>query len=203
MTPDEPVPVSLTAARERVIDSLSKYFANDAITLDELERRIERAYAAKTAADLARLTADLDAGQPVVAASPTQPPRPAAGAGAAVSLAAPPVHDRLVVIMSETKRRGMWSVPAHLEVLAVMASTRLDLTQSVLPPVVELELHGVMSSTVIVVPPGVRVVNHVSAFMANVRSEHDEGGYVPPTAPVLRLTGYAFMAEVRVKVRRS
>jgi hypothetical protein len=56
---DSPVPDSLTAARERAIQSLSVHFANDALSLEELEQRIEQVYRAANVADVARLTADL------------------------------------------------------------------------------------------------------------------------------------------------
>ena len=62
-------PVS-PAARERVIALLTEGYAQDHLTLDEFERRAAAAYAARTPADLATLTADLgDGGVPGARAS--------------------------------------------------------------------------------------------------------------------------------------
>ena len=59
----------------------------------------------------------------------------------------------------------------------------------------------------IVVPPGLQVVNRLSSLMGSVRGggEPDEaggqgGGWKQGT--VIRLTGWALMAEVQTKVRR-
>jgi hypothetical protein len=41
------------------IEQLSAHFANDELTLEDLERRIERVYKATTPAELDRITADL------------------------------------------------------------------------------------------------------------------------------------------------
>lgn len=40
----EPLPVPLNAERERTIDELSLRFAHDALSIEELERRLELAY---------------------------------------------------------------------------------------------------------------------------------------------------------------
>src|SRR5258705_1635944 len=52
-------PVVSPAAREQAIAVLTERFANDHLTLEEFERRTAAAYAAKTPAALAELTADL------------------------------------------------------------------------------------------------------------------------------------------------
>ena len=45
--------------REAVIDRLRRHTADGRLTVEELEERMERAYGARTRADLARLTEDL------------------------------------------------------------------------------------------------------------------------------------------------
>ena len=62
--PEQRRVVSLVDERERVIQQLSDHFANDRLSLDELEARMDLAYKAATVTDLQRLTADL----PTVAA---------------------------------------------------------------------------------------------------------------------------------------
>ena len=58
------------ADREHVIDTLKDAFVQDRLTKDEFDSRVGHAFAARTHADLAPLTADLPAVPPVV------PPRP-------------------------------------------------------------------------------------------------------------------------------
>ena len=55
---DVPVP-SLARARELKIEELSAHFANDDLSLEDLERRIEQVYRASNVAELETITADL------------------------------------------------------------------------------------------------------------------------------------------------
>ena len=66
-------------------------------------------------------------------------------------------------------------------------------------------MRAVMASIKVIVPPGVRVIVDAHSVMASVQSRADEASSTLPAAssePVIRLTGYAFMADVNVVVRR-
>src|SRR5438045_9225216 len=92
--PEQRPVVSLVDERERVIQQLSDHFANDRLSIDELEARMDLAYKAATVTDLQRLTADL----PTVAAAAQVPvPSPAHGPPA-IALNPP----RLCPIIQET-----------------------------------------------------------------------------------------------------
>ena len=189
-----PVPApSLGEARERVIQLLSEHFANDRLSLDELESRMEAAYKATTAAELARLTNDL----PAAAAAPLPAP--------AVETLPMPDRERVYSVMSETKRAGAWLVPQRLDLVALMSDTTIDLTQATLPNgIIDIHVRSLWAAVKILVPPGLQVVSRMSAVMGSVHGggEPNEaaGGWRQGT--VVRLTGWALMAEVQTKVRR-
>jgi len=188
--PDKIVP--LERERERAIELLSQHFAHDNLSLDELERRIEQVYRAGSLPALRELTKDLSSD--VVAVTPRRE--------AQVPEVFTPEDDRIVSVMANTKRRGMWLVPRQLDVWSVMSETHLDFTQVRLPPgVTEIHLRAVMASVKVIVPPGVRVVVQPSAFMADVSDEALSPPPVGSKAPVLRITGPLFMAELKVRVR--
>lgn len=190
MVPPEPLPVALDAERERTIDELSMRFAHDALSIEELERRLELAYRVTTVADLRALTADL-----------APAPRAAPVAAPGTLPAEVEERGRMLSIMSDSKRRGPWVVPHRLELVSVMASTTLDFTEALMPAgIVELHLRGLMTEVKIIVPPEVYVVNRASSVMANV--EEDTDAAPPPGAPVIRLSGWVTMSNVVVKVRR-
>lgn len=202
----EPLPLpSLARAREQKITELSTHFANDDLSLDDLERRIERVYKAVSIADLDLITADLRSAAPLVdpRASARGDMTPLRESGNAVGI--PTTRARLVAFMSSTRRVGRWAVPRDLRFVAVMSDSRIDLTNASLPVggVVNIEVTAVMASVRIIVPPGMRVINEIHSFMADVGSNADElesgGGN---SSPVIRLTGTAIMAEMKVKVRR-
>jgi hypothetical protein len=64
------------ADREHAIEVLKAAFVQDRLTKDELDTRVDQAFASRTYAELAALTADLPA-KPIAA----QPPRPARARG--------------------------------------------------------------------------------------------------------------------------
>jgi hypothetical protein len=191
--------LSLADERERVIQQLSEHFANDRISLDDLESRMELAYKAGSLGELQRLLADLSSGT----ALPVPAPVPADEL-AALS----PDRQRIFAVMSETSRRGPWPVPQRLDLLAVMSDTTIDLTQATLPSgIIDIHIRSVCAAVKIVVPPGLQVVNRLSCLMGSVHGEGEPneagdqgGGWTQGT--VIRLSGWALMAEVRTKVRR-
>ena len=208
LPPQSPIP-SLSRAREVKIDELSRHFANDDLSLEDLERRIERVYKAATVSELDSITADLSSA-PLAPGQPSSPRDRLVAAAAAAPVAVGEYEgrrSRILAIMSSTRRVGRWAAPRDLSVLAVMADTRIDLTNAVLPVggVLDFELHAVMASLRIIVPPGMRVVNDVHSFMSDVRSDADEvarPGAALSSMPVIRLHGAVLMGNVRVSVRR-
>lgn len=210
----EPLPPPvLSRVREQKINELSQHFANDDLSIDDLEQRIERVYKASSVAELDAITADLRAIMPVDDAGHAAPARDRLSrvARQAVDVVPPSAvglpHARMLAFMSSTRRVGRWAVPRDLRVVAVMSDTRLDLTAAMLPVggVVNIDLSAIMASCRIIVSPEMHVINELHSFMADVRNSADE--IAPPDvasarAPVVRLTGIALMSEVRVKVRR-
>lgn len=198
---DAPVP-SLTRARDQKINELSQHFANDDLSLDELERRIELVYKAGSIAELDSITADLrpspvSAGMTPANLAPRQQ----------IMTAMEARRGRLLAIMGESRRTGRWLVPSELRVVSLMSDTRLDLTQAVMASgVAEIHVTAMWSSCRLIVPPGMRVINEMHAVMASVTSSADEmdpPGVTRTNAPTIRLTGTALMAEVKVTVRRK
>lgn len=187
---------SLSRAREQKITELSSHFANDDLTLEDLERRIERVYKAVNVAELDAITADLTSAAAPGVRSPETRPVPSGYA---------PSRSRILSIMGELRRMGRWQVPQRLEVVSIMSDTKIDLTQAVMPAgVVDIDMRVVWAACKVVVPPGMRVINEVHAIMASVHSKADDAvaGAGTAFAPTIRLTGVALMSEVKVVVRR-
>ena len=188
----EKLPLSLDREREKVIELLSQHFAHDNLTLDELERRMTLVYSASSVPSLRELTRDLpetDTAVPVRVAAP-------------VPQAFVPETGRIVSVMAQTKRTGVWQPPRDLDVWCVMSETHLDLTQAQLAPgVTEIEMHALMASVKIIVPPGVRVVCQPSAFMSTVDDDSVDPPPVGSGAPVIRISGPVIMTELKIRVR--
>jgi len=201
---DSSVPVpSLSRAREEKISELSTHFANDDLSLEDLERRIERVYKAASVAELEDITADLRRATTSNAPLPVGKSSSKKVAGRKYELASA----RLLSLMSSTRRVGRWAVPQRLDVVAIMSDTKIDFTHAAMPGgMVDVHIRAIMASCKLVVPPNVRVINETHSVMSNVRSRADEllpdGALTTLDSPVIRLTGLALMSDVRIVVRR-
>jgi Domain of unknown function (DUF1707)/Cell wall-active antibiotics response 4TMS YvqF len=179
---------SLDAARERAVERLSIHYARDQLTLDELESRLERAYAART-------TEALDA---VLAGLPVLSPSPSASAALATKA---PRSRNYVAVWSGVVRRGAWVVPQHVNAVAIMGGVELDLRDATLSAgVTEIEVLAVMGGVVVTVPPTVRLECDGFAFMGGFEDQLNQPASGDPNAPVVRLTGLAFMGGVEARV---
>ena len=182
----------LEQARERAIRVLSDGYAYDALTEEEFEWRLGQLSLAHSPVEVQALIADLPA--------PGVSPLTATYTGGMYAGVPAPAQERISGIMSEVRRDGPWRLPMRLKVSAVMSNVRLDLRRAVIPPGCLIEVSAIMASVSIIVPPGLPVEFDVSPIMGAARNDSSR---VPSAigAPVVRVKGSAFMAEVRVRVR--
>jgi hypothetical protein len=189
--PKAVVPVG--AVRERVIQTLTEAFANDILSVAELEERLEKAYRAQTADEAMALIAGL-------------PQKPAPGmAVAAMDDFSQPARqrERVVSIMSSQHRRGAWSVPRQMNVVGVFSDTTIDITHATLPKdIIDIHVNVVFANMTIVVPPGMYVENRVGSFAASVESE-PALALAPMKAgtPVVRVTGNCVFGNLEIVSR--
>jgi hypothetical protein len=183
--------------RERVIARLSDHFAHDALDVDEFERRVTVAQTSESPADIEALLADL----PEVA-GPIPP------ATAIVPIVVPALlpagrdRDTLYAIFGGIDRRGAWTVPRRMRIVAIMGGAHLDLREARFPPgVVELDVTAVMGGIEIVVPPGLAVQMHGSAIMGGFADVDRAPANPDPDAPLLRVRGLTMMGGVNVSMR--
>ena len=171
--------------REAVAQRLSAEFAADRLTLDELERRLDLVYQAKSPAELASLTSDLPA--PVAMASPL-----VRGSHGVVTRS-------VRTVMGSTSRSGAMELPSLLEVRAILGNIELDLRDASFGPFTEISIRSVLGNVEITLPMGVRVENDGDGFLGSFEC-HVAPGVMPMvgTAPVVRLTGRAVLGNVEV-----
>ena len=134
-------------ARERALAILQENFAHDVLDIDELERRVTVAHTSESIAQIEALVSDLvplgDGAAPLPVMNALVP---AAEVNALATIRG---------TMSATRRGGAWDVPRRLEVRGLMSATVLDFREARFPPgPVDIEIHAVMSSVEIIVPPG-------------------------------------------------
>ncbi|HTR77933.1 MAG TPA: DUF1707 domain-containing protein [Gemmatimonadaceae bacterium] len=168
------VPVA-QAARERVVELLTRHFAEDALSVEELESRLERAYRATTSAQLDALVADL----PV----PT-PPDASTTAVAQVQ--------RISGVLSGQEQRITGVVPRRLELRGRLGYVEMDLEEATFEPgITEIDVRAFMGYVQIRLPRGVRVDCGGKAFAGFFSLKGGAGGGAVESPRVVRVRGRA------------
>jgi hypothetical protein len=183
--------------RDRVIARLSDHFAHDALDVDEFERRVTVAQTAEDPGQIEALLGDL----PDLAGGAAAVP---AGVPTVVTALGPDERDRdtLYAIFGGIDRRGTWTVPRRMKIVAVFGGANLDLREARFPPgVVELDVTAVMGGINIVVPPGLAVQMHGSAIMGGFADINRAPANPDPDTPLLRVRGLTMMGGVNVDMR--
>ena len=175
--PPLPAPEVAPAARQRVVDLLSRYYAHDELTDRDLEARLEMVYAAKTVADLQALTADL----PPLGAAP----------------AAPPVRrpDRIIAILSGQERHLTGIAPRDMRIRARLGSVEVDLREATFEPgLTTIDARAGFGYVHIRLPAGVRVESDGRAFFGFFSLAGR--GAPESAASTVRITGRALFGFV-------
>lgn len=170
-----PAPSVAPAERERVVEALTQLFARDQIAEIDLEQRLDRAYRATTAAELASLLADLPA------LTPAQAPPPEGPRGR---------NQRIASFLSGQQRTLMGVVPRGLELRARLGYVELDLTRATFAPgVTVIDTRAFMGYVQIRFPAGISVESEGRAFAGFFSVKGEGTGEV--TERVVRVTGRA------------
>jgi hypothetical protein len=166
------------AARDRVVDALTRYFATDQITEAEFEMRLDRVYGATTEAELATIIADLPA--------------------SVHSAVAPAVHDgltagqRITALFSGIERKLTGLVPGELRVRARLGYIELDLTGATFAPgLTAIDVRALMGYVQIRLPAGVRVESQGRALFGFFTAKGAQSPGAERSKSVVRITGRA------------
>jgi hypothetical protein len=172
--------------RERTAEQLRRAAAQGRITVDELEERLQAAYAARTQGEIVPIVADL----------PPTPERPVSrlpvrrGGGGT---------RWLVSIMGGHDRHGHWRIAPHLTVVNVMGGSDLDLHDAELADEeVVITVFSLMGGADIRVPDGLNVEVSQFAFMGGNGVELGPS-HPDPGGPVVRIRMLSIMGGSDVK----
>jgi len=159
--PPAPIPEPL---RERVIDVLTRHFANDDLTEDQLDARFQAVYAATTLRELDAIIADLPA---------------LGGAHETTDVSA---------TFSGQERKLAGVLPRNFQLRARLGYVELDLTQARFEPgVTTIDVRAFMGYVQIRFPAGVRVETAGRALFGYFAIR----GAVGDAPSVVRITGRA------------
>ena len=178
--------------RQLVAEVLRQAAGEGRIDVDELDKRLEATFAAKTYAEIVPITADL----PTASVGGLPVPR----SGAPV---AGPTHDSSFAMMSTTRRRGPWQVGAQHKAFALMGGVVLDLREAIVAgQEVAINASVFMGSVDVYVDEHTVVICDGRAIMGDYSESRSKVRAQPqPDSPVVRVFGRAVMGRVNVKRR--
>jgi hypothetical protein len=180
--------------RQQVAEVLRQAAGEGRIDVDELDKRLDATFAARTYAELVPITADL----PVANIGALPVPRSSA-------LVAGPAHESSFAMMSTTRRRGPWQVGTQHKAFALMGGVVLDLREAMVPgQEVTINASVVMGSVDVLVDEHTVVICDGRAFMGDYSESRSRiQAQRRPDSPVVRVRGRALMGRVNVKRRRG
>src|SRR3954449_2354542 len=178
------------ADREHAAEALRHAAGEGRLTVDELDQRLDAAFAARTRADLERRTADLPAA-PAAGRAPAGRARPVVPGEGGTS--------RIISIMSGHDRRGRWRVAARLLNINFWGASDLDFNDAELSaPVTEVRVIAIMGSASVRVPEGLDVQVSDFSLMAG-NSVRLDGEQPAPGGPVLHLRLFSIWGGTDVR----
>jgi hypothetical protein len=184
--------------RERVVERLRQAAGEGRLDIDELEQRLERAFAARTYGDLQPLLLDIPGNRPDL-------PAAAYGAGPtslfSTGVGGTPTVYRSQAVFGEQRREGAWVVPATYTATAVLGNVLLDLRAATFAePRVTISCNAFMGEIRIRVGPDVTVVDEVSTVLGEARQRSSRDlPPVPQGGPVVHVRGTVVMSELTVE----
>ncbi|HET9948399.1 MAG TPA: DUF1707 domain-containing protein [Longimicrobiales bacterium] len=189
----------LAHQRQATIDVLCEHFANDALSVEEFERRVDAAHGASSETELRELLRDLPSSELPAVPDSTSPGARRSYSVTAAENVKPSAWS--VAVMGGVSKKGRWTPARTNYVVAVMGGAEIDFREAALGPgVTEVQIWAVWGGVEVIVPPGINVETHGIGIMgAFEHVTHDEAP--DPMAPTLRITGLAMMGGVEVTVR--
>jgi hypothetical protein len=175
------------ADRERVAERLRDAAGEGRITLEELDERVERAYDARTGAELTELTADL--------------PRSAHRA----ELTEPGGHKSrrwVISILGGGDLRGRWRAAPRMRAVAIMGGGDIDLRDAELESSeITITAVAIMGGIDVIVPAGVDAELSGFALMGGNDCKVPSQD-LPPGAPRVRVRAFSLMGGIDLRMGR-
>ena len=112
-----------------------------------------------------------------------------------------PDRQGAMVCMSTTTRNGSWTLPRLFRALAIMGEVKLDLRDVHLGAgTSEIQVRAFWGNIEILVPHNLRVECDGTPFIGEFSVKRRSKSMPSPDAPLIRITGGAFMASVKVRI---
>ena len=195
--PPEDRPIA--ALREEAIDRLIMNYGHGRLSLEAFERRLELALDAESHSDLAPLTGDL-----TLEPDTAYVERKRAELGTAMVSDMPPAREseRMINVFGGSNRRGIWIVPATMNLFNVFGGCELDFSQARFSArEVRIKMLCVFGGATVLVPDDVDVVSEAVCIFGGVDNRGPSSD--DPSARRIVIEGIMLFGGATVRVKRG
>ncbi|MBX3145389.1 MAG: hypothetical protein KF785_01355 [Gemmatimonadales bacterium] len=192
----------LDQARREAIRLLCRAQADDRLSVEGFETRLDGIKRAPNQASIAAIIADLTDDSPTGTLAPATRAYglPTVADHTAVRPVAPAEFSRISSVFGSTKRGGSWTVPLLIEARVLLGEMTLDLRDAVFgADVVDIAIDVDLGSFTLIVPAGTQVENEVRETLSSSSHSTRSVGGVRPNGLLVRLAGQATLASVEIK----
>ena len=186
------------ADRDRIADILREALAEGRLDPDEHSERVERAYRARTVAELEPLVRDLPAGRDAHGLRPG----PSRAGAAPPHPGTPEGGENLVAVFGGATRKGRWRVGRSTHATAIFGGVDIDLTEAVFEQQeIRINATAIFGGVEIKVPENVSLRGTGTGIFGGFDVKTYEAP--DPDAPVVIVGGFAMFGGVEAKPKRG
>lgn len=199
----------LESARREAVRLLCRAQADDRLSVEAFQSRLEQVEHAPNRATLAAILADLEEvglPSPTVTRYPVAPADPTGLVSAehhgvtSADPVSPAEYLRISSVFASSKRAGAWTVPLEIEGMVLFGELVLDLRDAVFgADVVDIVVNVKVGSFELIVPAGTQVENEIEETLSSSSHSTRSARGARPNGLLVRLRGKAWLASVDVK----
>lgn len=185
--------------RDRVAAVIHGALGEGRLTIAEVDDRLAQVYRAKTLGELKPITQDLP-GHSLVHPEPASLDRPDDGRAQhpPATVVGGPVSGSAIAVFGGVQRKGVWTVPENLALTTVFGGADLDMTEAAFAARhITVKVFALFGGAQITVPPGVEVINDVTAIFGGVDNKATQA--TPAGAPTIRVKGFAMFGGLDIR----
>jgi len=182
--------------RQEVIDQLIMNYSHGEISLEAFESRLDKAMNGTDTLVISELTKDLN-----LNVDTKYQDKKKSALGTHYQQGKTKELDKLVNVLSSSKRKGQWNVPKKITVFNILGSDTLDFTQARFThPNTQIEVLSVFGSVDILVPEDVNTHSNVNCILGSI--ENDSTAQFSAEAPTISIEGKVILGSLDIKIKQ-
>lgn len=183
--------------KEEVIDVLIHNFSHGIISSEAFERRLDAVIETTQHQVMMDQIKDLDA-------APNDDIKKQKEAQFSVNYAQQSADDseKMLSILGETDRSGIWTVPRELKVFTLLGNSTIDFTNARFSgPNVTIKVYSLLGSDKIYIPENVNVVSKAFCILGSTRNKAPS--IASKQAPTITVEGVVILSELSIKIKTT